>query len=154
MPKLGLGLGLPDTRIVSSSVPPPSELPLSTTPIILNFSSDVSGYSTFLSAGNYSLVRTDNSNWRTSGQTQTSPGFYFGLAMTYNSSWPEAYGGFIDGNNKWVLYNGYSDDGSPYFDSLYYHPTHPSTSIPYSGWLLASFYGTQTTGGDLTITAA
>jgi len=158
MPSLSLNIGLNNGRKLpfGGGGSPPGDLPLSTTPIILNFSSEVSGGGGvfYRPAGNYSLVRVDNSNWKTSGETQTSAGFYFNLAMTYNSSWPESYGGFIDGNNKWVIYNGYTDEGNPYFESLYYHPTHPSTSIPYSGWLLASFYGTQTTGGNLTITAA
>ena len=156
MPSLSLNVGLNNGRkLPFGGGAAPSNLPLSTTPIILNFSSTVDGGGgAYFAGGNYSLVRVDNSDWRTSGQSQASAGFYFGLAMAYNSSWPESYGGFIDGNNKWVVYNGYSDEGNPYFESLYYHPTHPSTSIPYSGWLLASFYGTQTTGGSLTITAA
>ena len=142
-------------RKVGGGAPPPSNLPLSTTPIILNFSSEViSGAGFPFSAGNYSLNRFNNSNWRTSGETQLSPGFFYGLSMTYNSSWPGTYGGFATGDNKWVVYRGYDDDGTPYFDSLYYHPTHPSTSIPYSGWLLGSLFGTPTTGGNLTITAA
>jgi len=156
MPSLSLNIGLNNGRkLPFGGGAAPSGIPLSATPIILNFSSEVNGGGGFNRAGgDYSLVRTDNSNWRTSGQGPTSEGFYYGLGMTYNASWPESFGGFIDGNNKWVVYNGFADEGSAYFESLYYHPTHPSTSIPSSGWLLASFYGTQTTGGNLTITAA
>ena len=152
MPKLGIGLSLPQTRKVEAT---PSEFPLNTTSIILNFPSDVIPYWSFWSAGNYSLQRLNNSNWITSGSPALPPpNFYSGLGLTHNSLWPGNYGGFPEGNNKWVVYNGYNDDGNKYFESLYYHPTHPSTSIPSSGWLLGSFFGNQTIGGVLTITAA
>jgi hypothetical protein len=121
----------------------------------LNFPSPVTQYFGTIGAGNYPLQRINNSNWTTSGAAPLSPpNFYNALSMTYNSNWPGSYGYFPEGNNRWVVYRGFNDDGNKYFESLYYHPTHPNTSIPASGWLLASFNGNPTIGGVLTITAA
>ena len=151
------GSFIPDTSwsapAITITAAPPG-IPLNSSTITLNFPSAVHGSSRSFSSGNYSLSRLDNSQWRTSGQGPLTPGFYVGLGLTYNANWPQSYGGFPEGNNKWVVYNGYSDEGSAYMDILYYHPTANSTSIPVNGWLLGSFYGTPTTGGDLTITAA
>jgi len=153
MPRLSLGLGVSSSSKLPQGRAAPPGIPLNSSTITLNFPSAVHGSSRSFSSGNYSLSRLDNSQWRTSGQGPLTPGFYSGLGLTYNANWPQSYGGFPEGNNKWVVYNGYNDEGSAYMDILYYHPTANSTSIPVNGWLLGSFYGTPTTGGDLTITA-
>jgi len=154
MPRLGLGLGISSASKLLS-IPTPSEFPLNTASIILNFPSDVTQYFGTIGAGNYPLQRLNNSHWITSGSVPLPPpNFYSALSMTYNSNWPGSYGYFPEGNNRWVVYRGFNDDGNKYFESLYYHPTHPNTSIPSGGWLLASFVGSQTIGGVLTITAA
>ena len=128
-----------------------TSLPLSTSPITLTFSQTATSGNGFSASGSNSLIRANNNNWFTSGEGQTGYGFYTGLAMAHHASWPESSGGFATGNGKWVVYIGWVDDGSPYMEILYYHPTHPSTSIPISGWLLGSTYGSPTTGGTLTI---
>jgi len=152
MPKLGVGLSLPQTRGVKAT---PSQFPLSSSQIVLNFSSTVTQYGSPISAGNYPIQKLNNSHWITSGAVPLPPpNFYNALSMTFNSNWPGSYGGFPEGNSRWVVYRGFNDDGNKYFESLYYHPTHPSTSIPSSGWALASMFGNPTTGGVLTLTAA
>ena len=147
----------PTPSITPTITPTPttsSGITLNTESIILNFPSPVTQYSGTIAAGNYPLQRLNNSNWITSGSVPLPPpNFYNALSIAFNSNWPGSYGYFPEGNNRWVVYRGYNDDGNKYFESLYYHPTHPNTSIPASGWLLASFNGNQTIGGVLTITA-
>ena len=150
MPLIGLSLSLPVVNPLQQQVAL-EFLPLSSNSVTLNFSSAVQGYWQGFSAGNYSLARVNNNNWKTSGADQTSQGFYYGLAMAHHASWPGTFAGFFSADNKWFIYNGYVDDGSPGMDILYYHPSHPHTSIPISGWLLGSSFGTPTTGGTLTI---
>jgi hypothetical protein len=151
MPALGLSRSLPTMSIFGSVVAVATELPLSSSPITLTFSQTTLTANGFSASGVRSLTRFNNNNWRTSGQTQATQGFFTGLAMTYNAGWPETFAGFTTGNSKWVVYIGWVDDGSPNMDILYYHPTHPDTSIPTSGWLLGSTFGSPATGGTLAI---
>jgi hypothetical protein len=151
MPALGLSRSLPTMSLFGSAVVVPTDLPLSSSPITLTFSQTTTSSNGFSFSGANSLIRLNNNSWYSSGETPTSPGFYNGLGMAHQASWPETYGGFATGNSKWVVYAGWVDDGTPYMDIFYYHPTHPNTSIPISGWLLGSTFGTPTTGGTLTI---
>ena len=120
--------------------------------IKLNFSSFVQPYWGYFSAGNYPLSTFNNTNWKTNGAERLNLAIFEGLGLTFSEFSPGSYGGFPQGNNKWVVYNGYNDDGNIYMDILYYHPTASSDSIPVSGWLLGSTFGLQTIGGSLTIT--
>jgi hypothetical protein len=130
--------------------------------ITLNLSATTRGYSTTYPAGNYILARNSNNIiW------QAEPPVSVGIQLPWSTfgndtqmkrpilmkspTAPGAYGGFEEGNSKWCICASYVDDGQQYLDIFYYHPTHPLTSIPKTGWVLASSYGVPSTGGVATI---
>ncbi len=132
--------------------------------ITLNLPSTTQGYSTTYPAGNYILARNPNNIiW----QAEPAPPYagYGGVPWdTFGSDTqmkrpilmksptaPGAYGGFSEGNSKWCICASYANAGQQYLDIFYYHPTHPLTSIPKTGWVLASSFGTPSTGGVATI---